>query len=70
MIVSLTGMDDDINALVAPFRWMHFVSLYRPMIGVYTSELDVFTKIVSTILAEETFPTGNTGLNCHPIAWL
>jgi hypothetical protein len=37
------------------------------MVRVYSSKLDVFAKVVSSLVTEETMLTGNTWLNGHSV---
>ena len=46
---------------------MCLVSLDCTVVGVDTCKLDVFAKVIATILAKEAFTTGNTGLKGYTI---
>lgn len=52
---------------MTPFRRMCLVTLNGAVVGVDTSELNVFTEVIATVLAKEAFTARNTRLNGYAI---
>lgn len=63
------GEADVVGKFVAPFRWMALVSLDGAVVRVYACELYIFAEIVTSVPAEETFSTRNSGLDGYAITY-
>lgn len=61
---------DVVWELMAPFRWMGKVSLYCSVVRINASELNVFAKIVSAIVAKKTLTARDARFDGYAVAWI